>query len=129
MDYKTIKNLKTYGGEKFDFGSLNDEHTKAVKEACEILTSKGVDKDIINDLQLKFNVKELPKYDLAESPFFNFCKKDDISISEQGNVTVNEDGKTMLYPVAIVCEDIRKLDILFENIFNAGVKAADQIKK
>jgi|TARA_B100001094_G_scaffold326627_1_gene383143 hypothetical protein len=129
MDYKTTKNLKTYGGEKFDFGSLNDEHTKAVKEACEILTSKGVDKDIINDLQLKFNVKELPKYELTKSPFFNFCKKDDISISEQGNITVNEDGKTMLYPVAIVCEDIRKLDKLFENIFNAGIKAADQIKK
>tara|TARA_B100000085_G_scaffold245378_1_gene238486 strand:+ start:1483 stop:1869 length:387 start_codon:yes stop_codon:yes gene_type:complete len=128
MDSKTQKNMKTYGGEKFNFGELNKDHTKAVKEACEILKSQGVDENIIKDLQIKFNVKELPKYDINESPMFQFCKKLNIVMMEQGFVTVKENGEIKQYPVGILCEDIRILNKLFESIFNAGVEAADQIK-
>lgn len=129
MDAKTQNNLRKYDGFKFDFGSLNNEHTKAVKEACEILKTQGVDENIIKDLQLKFKVKELPKYDLNESPFAQYCKKNNIAMMEQGNVTVKENGEIKLYPVGVVCEDIRILNKLFESIFNAGVTAAEQIKK
>ena len=129
MDLKTQKNLKTYDGAKFDFGKLNNDHTKAVKEACEILKTQGVDETIIKDLQIKFKVKELPKYDLKESPFAQYCKKNNIHLMEQGNVTVKENGETKLYPVGVVCEDIIILNKLFESIFNAGVTAAEQIKK
>ena len=129
MDIKTQQNLEKYGGLKFDFGTLNNDHTKAVKEACEILKTQGVDETIIKDLQLKFKVKELPKYDLKESPFAQYCKKNNIVMMEQGNVTVKENGEIKLYPVGVVCEDIRILNKLFESIFNAGVTAAEQIKK
>jgi len=129
MDVKTQNNLKKYDGLKFDFRDLNKDHTKAVKEACEILKTQGVDENIIKDLQLKFKVKELPKYDLKESPFAQYCKKNNIVMMEQGNVTVKENGEIKLYPVGVVCEDIRILNKLFESIFNAGVTAAEQIKK
>jgi len=129
MDIKTQKNLKTYGGTKFNFGELNKDHTSAVKEACEILKTQGVDENVIKDLQLKFKVKELPKYDLKESPFAQYCKKNNIHLMEQGNVTVKENGETKLYPVGVVCEDIRILNKLFESIFEAGVQAANQIKE
>ena len=129
MDIKTQQNLEKYGGLKFDFGTLNNDHTKAVKEACEILKTQGVDETIIKDLQLKFKVKELPKYDLKESPFAQYCKKNNIYLMEQGNVTVKENGETKLYPVAVVCEDIRILNKLFESIFEAGVQSANQIKE
>ena len=129
MDVKTQNNLKKYDGIKFDFGDLNKDHTKAVKEVCEILKTQGVDENIIKDLQLKFKVKELPKYDLKESPFAQYCKKNNIVMMEQGNVTVKENGKIKLYPVGVVCEDIRILNKLFESIFNAGITAAEQIKK
>lgn len=129
MDIKTQNNLKKYDGLKFNFNELNNEHTKAVKEACEILKTQGVDENIIKDLQLKFKVKELPKYDLKESPFAQYCKKNNIVMMEQGNVTVKENGEIKLYPVGVVCEDIRILNKLFESIFNAGVTAAEQIKK
>lgn len=129
MDTKTQQNLEKYDGLKFDFGTLNNDHTKAVKEACEILKTQGVDETIIKDLQLKFKVKELPKYDLKESPFAQYCKKNNIHLTDQGNVTVKENGETKLYPVGVVCEDIRILNKLFESIFEAGVQAANQIKE
>lgn len=129
MDIKTQQNLEKYGGLKFDFGSLNNDHTKAVKEVCEILKAQGIDENIIKDLQFKFKVKELPKYDLNESPFAQYCKKNNIFMMEQGNVTVKENGETKLYPVGVVCEDIRILNKLFESIFEAGVQAANQIKE
>src|SRR6056300_1771981 len=115
MDVKTQKNLKTYGGLKFDFNELNKDHTLAVKEACEILKTQGVDENVIKNLQLQFKVKELHKYDVKESPFAQYCKKNNIHMMEQGNVTVKENGETMLYPVGVVCEDIRILNKLFES--------------
>ena len=57
-----------------------------------------------------------------------FCKKNNISIMEQGFVTETKDGKTKLYPICGLVEEVRVLDRLFESIFNAGVKAAKQIK-
>ena len=129
MDIKTQKNLETYGGKPLDFGDLNKDHESAVKEVCEILKKQGVDKNIIEDLKLKFKIKEHPKYDLNTSPFFQYCKKNNIDMMEQGFVTVKENGKIKLYPVGVVCEDIRILNKLFESIFEAGVKAANQIKE
>jgi hypothetical protein len=128
MDAKTQKNLQTYGGLKFDFNELNKDHTLAVKEACEILKTQGVDENVIKNLQLQFKVKELPKYDVKESPFAQYCKKNNIHMMEQGNVTVKENGEIKLYPVGVVCEDIRILNKLFESIFEAGVNSANQIK-
>ena len=55
--------------------------------------------------------------------------KNNIAMMELGNVTVKENGEIKLYPVGVVCEDIRILNKLFESIFNAGVTAAEQIKK
>tara|TARA_B100000003_G_scaffold194822_1_gene196388 strand:+ start:196 stop:585 length:390 start_codon:yes stop_codon:yes gene_type:complete len=129
MDIKTQKNLETYGGKPLDFGDLNKDHESAVKEVCEILKKQGVDKNIIEDLKLKFKIKEHPKYDLNTSPFFQYCKKNNIDMMEQGFVTVKENGEIKLYPVGVVCEDIRILNKLFESIFEAGVKAANQIKE
>ena len=129
MDIKTQKNLQTYGGTKFDFGDLNKDHESAVKEVCEILKTQGVDKNIIEDLKLKFKIKEHPKYDLSTSPFFQYCKKNNINMMEQGFVTTKENNKVMLYPVGVVCEDVRVLNKLFESIFEAGVNAANQIKE
>ncbi len=128
MDVKTQKNLKTYDGLKFNFCELNKDHTSAVKEACEILKTQGVDENVIKDLQIQFKVKELPKYNIDESPFAQYCKKNNIHLMEQGNVTVKENGEIMLYSVGVVCEDIRILNKLFESIFEAGVNSANQIK-
>jgi len=129
MDIKTQKNLKTYGGAKFDFSELNKDHTSAVKEACEILKTQGVDENIIKDLKWKFKIIEHAKYDLKESPFAQYCKKNNIIMMNQGHVTVKENGETMLYPVGVVCEDIRILNKLFESIFEAGVQAASLVKE
>jgi len=129
MDAKTQENLRKYGGTAFDFGAVNEDHTKAVKEACKILKEKNIDKTIIEELELKFKVKNLPKYKITESPFFQYCKKNNITLMEQGYVTVQEDGKIKLYPVGCVVEDIRILNKVFESIFNAGIEAAKQIEK
>lgn len=129
MDAKTQRNLINYGGLKFNFGEVNSDHTKAVKEVCDILKSQNVDESIIKDLQFKFKIKELPKYNLVESPFVKYCMDEGVAVMEQGNVTVKENGETKLYPVVVVCEDIRKLNKIFDNIFKSGILAAEQIKK
>ena len=128
MDAKTQENLKKHGGFAFDFGDIKDDHKKAVEEAIKYLKEKGVDEGTLDDLKLKFQIESLPKFDFNKSLMVQFCKKNNISIIEQGFVTETKDGKTKLYPMCGLVEEVRVLDRLFESIFNAGVKAAKQIK-
>ncbi len=128
MDAKTQANLRKYGGFAFDYGDIKDEHKKAVEEAIKILQEKGVDKGTLDDLKLKFQIESLPKFDFNKSLMVQFCKKNNISIVEQGFVTETKDGKTKLYPMCGIVEEVRVLDRLFESIFNAGIEAAKQIK-
>ena len=128
MDAKTQENLRKHGGFAFDYGDINDDHKKAVEEAIKYLQEKGVDKGTLDDLKLKFQIESLPKFDFNKSLMVQFCKKNNISIIEQGFVTETKNGKTILYPMCGIVEEVRVLDRLFESIFNAGVEAAKQIK-
>ena len=128
MDAKTQENLRKHGGFAFDFNEVNDDHKKAVEEAIKYLKEKGIDEGTLDDLKLKFQIETLPKFDFNKSLMVQFCKKNNIAIIEQGYVTENKNGKTKLYPVCGLVEEVRVLDRLFESIFNAGVEAAKQIK-
>ena len=128
MDAKTQENLRKHGGFAFDFNEVNDDHKKAVEEAIKYLKEKGIDEGTLDDLKLKFQIESLPKFDFNKSLMVQFCKKNNIAIIEQGYVTENKNGKTKLYPVCGLVEEVRVLDRLFESIFNAGVEAAKQIK-
>ena len=128
MDAKTQENLRKHGGFAFDFNEVNDDHKKAVEEAIKYLKEKGIDEGTLDDLKLKFQIETLPKFDFNKSLMVQFCKKNNIAIIEQGYVTENKNGKTKLYSVCGLVEEVRVLDRLFESIFNAGVEAAKQIK-
>ena len=128
MDAKTQENLRKHGGFAFDFNEVNDDNKKAVEEAIKYLKEKGIDEGTLDDLKLKFQIETLPKFDFNKSLMVQFCKKNNIAIIEQGYVTENKNGKTKLYPVCGLVEEVRVLDRLFESIFNAGVEAAKQIK-
>ena len=128
MDAKTQENLRKHDGFAFDYGAIKDDHKKAVEEAIKYLQEKGVDKGTLDDLKLKFQIESLPKFDFNKSLMVQFCKKNNISIIEQGFVTETKDGNTNLYPMWGIVEEVRVLDRFFESIFNAGVEAAKQIK-
>tara|TARA_B100000212_G_scaffold202807_1_gene152997 strand:- start:2276 stop:2662 length:387 start_codon:yes stop_codon:yes gene_type:complete len=128
MDAKTQENLRKHGGFAFDFGNIKDDQKKAIEEAIKYLQEKGVDKGTLEDLKLKFQIKSLPKYDFNKSLMVQFCKKNNIAIIEQGFVTETKDGKTKLYPMCGIVEEVRVLDKLFGSIYNAGIEAAKNIK-
>ena len=128
MDAKTQENLRKHGGFAFDFGDIKDDQKKAIEEAIKYLQEKGVDKGTLEDLKLKFKIKSLPKYDFNKSLMVQFCKKNNIAIIEQGIVTETKDGKTKLYPMCGIVEEVRVLDKLFGSIYNAGIEAAKNIK-
>ena len=128
MDAKTQENLRKHGGFAFDFGNIKDDQKKAIDEAIKYLQEKGVDKGTLEDLKLKFQIKSLPKYDFNKSLMVQFCKKNNIAIIEQGFVTETKDGKTKLYPMCGIVEEVRVLDKLFGSIYNAGIEAAKNIK-
>ena len=128
MDAKTQENLRKHGGFAFDFGDIKADQKKAIEEAIKYLQEKGVDKGTLEDLKLKFKIKSLPKYDFNKSLMVQFCKKNNIAIIEQGFVTETKDGKTKLYPICGLVEEVRVLDKLFGSIYNACIEAAKNIK-
>ena len=128
MDAKTQENLRKYGGHAFDYNEINDDHKKAVEETIKYLKKNNIDDGLIEDLKLKFQIKSLPKFEFNKSLMVQFCKKNNIGITEQGFVTENKDGKTTLYPMCAIVEEVRVLDKLFQSIYNAGMETAKQNK-
>ena len=128
MDAKTQENLRKHGGFAFDFNEVNDDHKKAVEEAIKYLKEKGIDEGTLDDLKFKFQIATLPKFDSNKSLMVQFCKKNNIAIIEQGFVTETKDGKTKLYPVCGLVEEVRVLDKFFGRFYYAGIEAAKNIK-
>ena len=110
MDIKTQKNLKKYDGLKFDFREVKDEHKKAINEACEILKEQGVNEEIINNLKIKFKIKEIPSYDAMTSPFIQYCMKNDVHVQPQGFFTEIKNNEPFLWPIIALTEDVRKFN-------------------
>tara|TARA_Y100000004_G_scaffold195437_1_gene262443 strand:+ start:540 stop:884 length:345 start_codon:yes stop_codon:yes gene_type:complete len=98
----------------FDYGSVTDQHKEAVKEVINIIKSMpGVSPDMIAAaLEHKFEIKELPKFDMMNTEFCQKAAK--IGITPQLAGWINEND--VLYPVTYFSADVRKFVELTEEL-------------
>jgi hypothetical protein len=102
---------------KYDYGQITKEDQVLVNEIVNILEEKG-QKDIALNLKEQFQLIEHEKFDLKDSIFFQLCNKSGIRVHTQGELLYTANGKTTLYPMVDVCEDIRKFDEMIKNMMN-----------
>ena len=102
---------------KYDYGQITKDDQVLVNEIVNILEEKG-EKDLSNLLKQQFQLIEHEKFDLSKSVFFQLCNRYGLKLHQQGEIIHTENGKTTLYPMMDVCDDIRKFDEMIKNLMN-----------
>lgn len=99
----------------FDYGSLNDDHKKAAEEIASLAEQHGM--SMFADLvKTRFQVKEIPKYDISQSEFVKYCDKAGLHLGIQGFIREGGEPDIIQYPLMTLCDDVRKLEKLVEVI-------------
>ena len=108
MSEKTINHL-------FDYGSINDDHKSAASEIASIVEQSG-NEMLAELIKVKFQIKEIPKYDLKQSKMVQACAEAGIYCAVQGLIQEGVDSEAIQYPMVTICEDVRKLETLYDLI-------------
>ena len=95
----------------FNYGNLTQDHKDAAEEICKILENSN--QTSLSDLiKEKFEIKPKNRFDPKDSEFIKFAEKYRIGFGIVGFVA---DGNQE-WPIIGFSEDIRKLDIMFNEI-------------
>jgi len=116
----SLREFKTEQGfdGNFDLRKKNQSHDKLVQAVCSYLKDKNIlNKEQIKDVLTDFWVEEIPEYDLDNSLFINFCKKNDIPITVQGHSVAGSGEHKTKYQIVSICEDIRKLELSLGKLY------------
>jgi predicted house-cleaning noncanonical NTP pyrophosphatase (MazG superfamily) len=101
----------------FDYGSINDEHKKVAEEICKFLRDSNL-KEIADVISQRFQLVQIPEYDMTQSKFFKECNKVGIFVACQGFLQEGTGTDAMKYPMVNISGDIRKMDQLIDSIKN-----------
>lgn len=99
----------------FDYGSLNDDHKKAAEEIASLAEHHGMSM-FAELIKTRFQVKEIPKYDISQSEFVKYCEKAGLNLAIQGFIREGTEPNIIQYPLMTLCDDVRKLEKLVEVI-------------
>ena len=101
----------------FDYGNIRPDHQALVRDILKRIDNNKEPEDIKNDLSVLFKLQGENEFDLEKSIFIKYAKKVNLGPAKQGHITVKEGSNIPInYPVISVCDDIRKLDKLIEDI-------------
>lgn len=93
----------------FDFSELNSDHKDAAEEILRVCRNLGYE-EMVDNIRSKFQLEDIPIYDITDSSVIKKLKDYNIGYSVQGYTRDNG----MDYPYITISDDIRK----FEEILN-----------
>lgn len=99
----------------FDYGALSEDHKAAAEEIAKFIKDQGHAQ--LGDLILqRFEIKQIPTYDLTQSKFYQECQKAGIFCATQGFLQEGSGLEAMQYPLCVISGDIRQLDKFIDSI-------------
>ena len=108
----------------FDYGNITDENKAAALEIANMLSGQGMN-DVAEAIKLKFKIKEIPKYDIDNSPWTVACREAGVYCGIQGYVQEGTEPDIIQYPLIAVCSDIRNFEKLVKIIKNMELNDAN----
>jgi len=101
----------------YDYGSISDDDKALVKEITMMLENEN-QHSLSEQLKLTFGLKDIEKYNMDNSPFYQICKELNLPLQSQGTIKVSENGKVTEYPMVALCDDIRRLNKIIEYVIS-----------
>ena len=113
----------------FDYGNIKPEHQALVRDILQRIDNNKQPEDIKNDLSVLFKLQGENEFDLEKSTFIKYAERVNLGPAKQGHITVKEGKDVPInYPIISVCDDIRKLDKLVEEIMKDVMLKAREIQ-
>ena len=107
--------------EKFDYTTLNDRDKKIVKEVISFLKEEDLSKEKEDSILQKFQVKEIPTYDLENSIFLKHVKKCKLFYNDQGYIREGKYPNVVQFPIVSIQSDIRNFEKLYLSIYEEAL--------
>jgi hypothetical protein len=101
----------------FDYGSINEDHKQAAEEICKFLRDLRLN-ETADLVAQRFQLTQIPEYDMTQSKFYEECNKVGIFVACQGFLQEGSGLDAIKYPLVNISGDIRKMDMLVESIKN-----------
>ena len=99
----------------FDYGNINLQHKSAAKEIATWLADQG-HHELSELVNRRFEVVQIPKYDLSQSEFYQECQKAGVHVGIQGYTQEGTGLDAIQYPLVTASGDIRKMNELVKSI-------------
>jgi hypothetical protein len=105
----------------FNYGSIKKEHKETVQEVISILedrTKLGMEISmIVAELKQKFNIEEVPVFDVKKSKWYNYTRDERIGATIQGwRLDKDENGNSIRVPFIGMGADLDYLDEMLDRI-------------
>lgn len=99
----------------FDYGSIKLEHQSAALEISNMLKSLG-HTDVAEEILVRFQIEQIPTYDMEDSEFVREMKEAGIYVAIQGFLKEGSGKDAFQYPLIAVNGDIRQFNKLIEDL-------------
>ncbi len=96
---------------------MGEEHVLVARDIIRMCDERGYN-DLSQAIRIRYGLEQLNYYNLEDSKFFQACNQVELNGYVQGHVH-SGDETAIRYPVISVNGDIRKFELLYENIRNA----------
>lgn len=109
---------------KFNFDLMTDRDKQVVKEVINFLKEENtpdLDEKKEKAILQKFQIADVPKYDLNNSNFIRHVKKLKMFFNDQGVIRVGKYPDMKEFPIINVQSDIRDFEKLYASIVNEAV--------
>jgi DNA-binding LacI/PurR family transcriptional regulator len=92
--------------------SISEENKRGIRAAAEFLEENG-HKDLAFRLLQKYSAKDIPTYDVENSQFVSWLRREQVGYNTQGYVTVGVGEDAIRYPIINLNGDIMRLESAF----------------
>jgi len=99
----------------FDYGAIKEEHQSAALEISNLLKSLG-HSEVAEEILVRFQIEQIPTYDMEESAFVQEMKEAGIYVAIQGFLKEGSGKDAFQYPLVAVNGDIRQFNQMIEKL-------------
>ena len=102
-------------------GEITHEQKIVAESIAQMCLKWGQDL-LADQIRIDYGMKNVNRFDLNNSVFYQFAKKNNIHVSQQGWIREGED----MYPIINVNHDIRDLDKFITDVLTNDKKLSDR---
>tara|TARA_Y100000004_G_C8679259_1_gene312633 strand:+ start:79 stop:498 length:420 start_codon:yes stop_codon:yes gene_type:complete len=94
---------------------ITEEQKQGIISAARYLEENGQHELAVNLLN-KYNARQITEYNINDSEFIQYLKKENIAVNVQGYMTVGEGEDAIKYPIVILTSDVMRLEMMFQKL-------------